>query len=32
LGFADQSHFTRAFRQVTGHTPHTFRAQIVPAI
>jgi AraC family transcriptional regulator len=32
LGFADQSHFTRAFRQVTGQTPHTFRAQIVPAI
>ena len=28
LGFADQSHFTRAFRQVTGQTPHTFRAQM----
>jgi len=25
-GFADQSHFTRVFKQVTGMTPGTFRA------
>lgn len=31
LGFADQSHFTRAFRQVTGLTPATFRAQLLPS-
>lgn len=24
-GFADQSHLTRVFRRVTGHTPHVYR-------
>ena len=24
-GFADQSHFTRVFRQMTGYTPACFR-------
>lgn len=27
LGFYDQSHFTRVFRQLTGATPGTFRAE-----
>jgi AraC family transcriptional regulator len=27
-GFADQSHFTRAFRKVTGMTPAVFRVQV----
>jgi len=26
--FADQSHFTREFRRVTGLTPHAFRSQL----
>ena len=30
-GFADQSHFTRAFRKVTGMTPQAFRAALHPA-
>ena len=30
LGFADQSHFTRTFRRVTGMTPATFRSQVAP--
>jgi AraC family transcriptional regulator len=29
-GFADQSHFTREFRRITGLTPHTFRASLQP--
>jgi AraC family transcriptional regulator len=27
-GFADQSHFTREFRRITGLTPHAFRSQL----
>jgi AraC family transcriptional regulator len=30
-GFSDQSHFTRAFRKITGMTPNAFRASIQPA-
>jgi AraC family transcriptional regulator len=30
VGFADQSHFTRAFRHVAGLTPHAFRSQLFP--
>jgi AraC family transcriptional regulator len=30
LGFADQSHFTRDFRRVTGQTPNAFRSHLVP--
>jgi AraC family transcriptional regulator len=29
-GFADQSHFTREFRRITGFTPHSFRSQLLP--
>ena len=29
-GFADQSHFTREFRRITGQTPHAFRSQLLP--
>jgi AraC family transcriptional regulator len=31
LGFYDQSHFTRVFRQVTGATPGTFRGEYAPS-
>jgi AraC family transcriptional regulator len=31
LGFYDQSHFTRIFRQLTGATPGMFRAEYAPA-
>lgn len=30
-GFADQSHFTRTFRKVTGMTPHAFRISCIPS-
>jgi len=30
LGFYDQSHFTRVFRQFTGATPGTFRSEYAP--
>jgi AraC family transcriptional regulator len=29
-GFADQSHFTREFRRITGLTPRAFRSQLLP--
>ena len=29
-GFADQSHFTRTFRKVTGMTPAAFRSSVLP--
>jgi AraC family transcriptional regulator len=29
VGFADQSHFSRAFRSITGSTPAAFRAMLV---
>ena len=28
-GFADQAHFSRSFKQVTDHTPRSFRAETV---
>lgn len=31
LGFYDQSHFTRVFRQVTGATPGAFRGEYAPS-
>ena len=31
LGFYDQSHFTRNFRQLTGTTPGTFRSEYAPS-
>jgi AraC family transcriptional regulator len=31
LGFYDQSHFTRIFRQFTGTTPGTFRSEYAPS-
>lgn len=31
LGFYDQSHFTRIFRQFTGATPGTFRSEYAPS-
>lgn len=30
MGFYDQSHFTRVFRQLTGVTPGTFRGEYAP--
>jgi AraC-like DNA-binding protein len=30
-GFADQSHFTRAFRKITGLTPAAFRSALLRA-
>ncbi|HEY2456945.1 MAG TPA: helix-turn-helix transcriptional regulator, partial [Candidatus Acidoferrum sp.] len=27
-GFADQSHFCRVFRRITGMTPHSFRTSL----
>lgn len=31
-GFADQSHFTRAFRRITGMSPGTFRRLVTPRV
>jgi AraC family transcriptional regulator len=31
-GFADQSHFTRAFRRITGMSPGSFRKLITPRV
>jgi AraC-like DNA-binding protein len=28
-GFADQSHFTRSFRRITGMTPASFRSTLL---
>jgi AraC family transcriptional regulator len=30
IGFADQSHFTRTFKRVTGPTPHEWRQNRTP--
>jgi len=31
-GMSDQAHFTRAFRRITGETPHSWRQMCRPAV